>query len=289
MSDEFIISLGTAQDGGYPHVGCVDICCNKVNDNPDLKRLIASISIVDPRKGRFWIIDISPDINDQLRLLSEYIKKIDSYSFAGIFLTHAHIGHYAGLLNLGLEALNLSNIPVYVFPRMKSFLEESLVFRQLLDNKNIILKNINNHIDIKLTESMHINAFLVPHRNELSETVGYRINNKNKTMIYIPDIDSWEDWDIDINALIKKNDILILDGTFYSKSEIKNRDIKKIPHPSIKHSMDIMNINTLEERNKIYFTHLNHTNKVLDENSIEYKDVITSGYNILRDKKIFTL
>ena len=289
MSDEFIISLGTAQDGGYPHVGCVDICCNKVKDNPDLKRLIASISIVDPMRGRFWIVDISPDINDQLRLLSEYIKKFDSYSFAGIFLTHAHIGHYAGLLNLGLEALNLSNIPVYVFPRMKSFLKESLVFKQLLDNKNIILKDINDDIDIKLTESMHINAFLVPHRNELSETVGYRINNKNKTMIYIPDIDSWEDWDIDINTLIKKNDILILDGTFYSKSEIKNRDMKKIPHPSIEHSMDIMNINTLEERNKIYFTHLNHTNKVLDENSIEYKDVITSGYNILRDKKIFTL
>jgi len=289
MPDEFIISLGTAQDGGYPHIGCLDPCCNKVKNNPNLKRLIASISIIDAIKKKFWLIDISPDINDQLRILSEHIKKFDSSSFAGIFLTHAHIGHYAGLLNLGLEALNLSNIPVYVLPRMKSFLEESLVFKQLIDNKNIILQDISNDKTVRLTDDLNIIAFSVPHRNELSETVGYKITTTRQSVIYIPDIDSWEDWNIDINILIKENDILILDGTFYNKSEIKNRDIKKIPHPSIRESMSIMDSNTIEEKGKIYFTHLNHTNRVLDESSKEYKDVITSGYNILRDKEIFAL
>ena len=289
MLDEFVISLGTAQDGGYPHVGCIDSCCKKVEKNPHLKRLIASISVVDLRKEKFWIIDISPDINDQLRILSKYIKQRDYPSLSGIFLTHAHIGHYAGLLHLGLESLNLSNVPIYVFPRMKSFLNSSLVFKQLIDNKNIILKDMNDDIGIKLTDNIYVTAFFVPHRNEFSETVGYRINTKKKTIIYIPDIDSWEDWDTDLNELIKKNDILILDGTFYTKSEIKNRDIKKIPHPSIKDSMAIMDSNTIKEKNKIYFTHLNHTNKVLDKKSKEYNNVITSGYNILGDKKIFTL
>ena len=289
MLDEFIISLGTAQDGGYPHIGCIEYCCKKVEDNPDLKRLIASISIIDSSKEKFWIIDISPDINNQLRLLSKYIKKFDSSSFSGIFLTHAHIGHYAGLLNLGLEALNLSNVPVYVFPRMKSFLNNNLMFKQLIDNKNIILKDMNDDKAIQLTENIHITAFFVPHRNELSETVGYRINTKKKSIIYIPDIDSWEDWDTNLNELIKNNDILILDGTFYTKSEIKNRDIEEIPHPSIEDRMAIMDLNSTKEKNKIYFTHLNHTNKVLDEKSKEYNKVITSGYNILTDKKIFTL
>ena len=289
MLDEFIISLGTAQDGGYPHVGCIDSCCSKVEKNPDLKRLIASISVVDSRLKKFWIIDISPDINDQLRILNKYIKQDDYPLISGIFLTHAHIGHYAGLLNLGLEALKLSSVPVYVFPRMKSFLNGSLIFKQLIDNKNIILKDMNDDKGIKLTDNLHIRAFFVPHRNELSETVGYRINTKKKSVIYIPDIDSWEDWDVNINSLIENNDILILDGTFYTKSEIKNRDIKRIPHPSIEDSMAIIDSNTIKERNKIYFTHLNHTNKVLDKESKEYNKVITSGYNILRDKKIFTL
>ena len=209
--------------------------------------------------------------------------------FSGIFLTHAHIGHYAGLLNLGLEVLNLSNIPVYVFPRMKSFLNNNLMFKQLIDNQNIILKNMYDDIDIKLTDNISISSFLVPHRNELSETVGYKIKSNKQSLIYIPDIDSWDEWETDLNDLIKNNDILILDGTFYSKNEIKNRDIEKIPHPSIKDSMLIMQHNTSKEKNKIYFTHLNHTNRVLDEKSEEYNNLITSGYNILKDKQIFNL
>ena len=176
-----------------------------------------------------------------------------------------------------------------VFPKMKLFLNDSLIFRQLIDNKNIILKDMNDQVDIKLTKNVSIGAFSVPHRNELSETVGYRIKSRKKTIIYIPDIDSWEDWSTSLNELIKNNDILILDGTFYTKSEIKKRDIKKIPHPSIENTMSIMDSNTMDEKNKIYFTHLNHTNKVLDETSKEYRKVITSGYNILRDKKIFSL
>ena len=289
MSNEFIISLGSSQDGGYPHVGCIDSCCAKVENNPNLKRLISSISIIDSKQKKFWIIDISPDINEQLRILSKYIKKYNYSSFAGIFLTHAHVGHYAGLLNLGLEALDLSGIPVYVFPRMKLFLKGSLIFKQLIDNQNIILKDMNDSMDIKLTDNVSISAFFVPHRNELSETVGYRIKSKKKSLIYIPDIDSWKEWDTNLNQLIKNNDILILDGTFYTKSEIKHRDIQKIPHPSIRDSMTIMQANTPKEKNKIYFTHLNHTNKVLDEGSKEYNNVITSGYNILKDKQIFNL
>ena len=283
------MSLGTAQDGGYPHIGCLESCCIKVRERINLKRLIASIAIVDSKKKNFWLIDISPNINEQLIILNKYIQDYSSQSFAGIFLTHAHIGHYAGLLNLGLEALNLSKIPVYVFPRMKIFIENNSMFQQLIDNRNIVLKDIEQFVDIKLNRDIKVQAFLVPHRNELSETVGYRIKSRNKTLIYIPDIDSWEDWDIELDKLIIDNDILILDGTFYSKKEIKHRDIKKIPHPAIEDTMQILKHIDRKEKSKIYFTHLNHTNRVLDDKSEEYNTVITSGYNILEDKKVFNL
>ena len=163
------------------------------------------------------------------------------------------------------------------------------MFKQLIDNQNIILKDMYNNIDIKLTDNVSISAFLVPHRNELSETVGYKIKSNKKSLIYIPDIDSWDEWDTDLNDLMQNNDILILDGTFYSKDEIKNRNIEKIPHPSIIDSMIIMQHNRSKEKNKVYFTHLNHTNRALDENSEEYNNVITSGYNILDEKQIFNL
>ena len=287
--DQFILILGTAQDGGYPHVGCNRSCCIKVENNLSLMRLISSIAIIDQEKQKFWLIDLSPDINEQLRLLRKYINKYDYPHFAGIFFTHAHIGHYAGLLNLGLEVLNLNNIPIYAFPKMKSFLENNSIFQQLIDNKNIILNDINDNMEIKLTEDISISAFYVPHRNELSETVGYRIKSNEQSIIYIPDIDSWQEWDVRLDDLSKNNDILILDGTFYNKNEIKNRDITKIPHPTIKETMLITNHFKLEEKNKIYFTHLNHTNKAVDNKSKEYNNILTSGYNILKDNQIFKL
>ena len=129
----------------------------------------------------------------------------------------------------------------------------------------------------------------MPHRNELSETVGSKIVGKNKIVIYIPDIDDWGEWDKNIIDVIRNNDILILDGTFFSKKEIKHRNIDKIPHPSIQESMSFFSCLDKEDRKKIFFTHLNHTNLALNENSSEYNDVITSGYNILKDRQIFKL
>ena len=200
-----------------------------------------------------------------------------------------HIGHYIGLLYFGLEALDLRNIPVYVLPGMKNFLYKNSMFYQMIKNNNIIIKDLNHDSKIQLSEDLGIKAFFVPHRNELSETVGYSIKGKSKSLIYIPDIDSWGDWDINLIDIIKDNDIAIIDGTFFSKHEIKNRDIKKIPHPSIIESMNLMEDLPFKERNKVFFTHLNHTNKVLNSKSQEYKDVITTGYNILEDKQTFRL
>ena len=282
MHDNFIYVLGSAQDGGYPHIGCYDECCINLNDK---ERFISSIAIIDSKLKQSWIIDISPDINFQLRML----HKFNYPTLSGIFLTHAHMGHYGGLINFGLEGMNISNTPIYVFDRMEQFLKSNSVFNQLIENKNIIINNINEKIDVSLNKEVVVSSFLVPHRNELSETAGFNIKSNNKSIIYLPDIDSWQEWEINLLDLIQNHDILILDGTFYNKNELKRRDISKIPHPSIIESMDLMDELSTKEKNKVFFTHLNHTNKSLIKNSIEYKQIITSGYNILEDKMIFKL
>jgi len=287
--NNLVLTLGTAQDGGFPHVGCNMSCCEQARINPNISRLIASWSIIDTIKSNAWIIDVTPNINKQLRLLMEYIPSLNYPNLSGIFLTHAHIGHYIGLLYFGLEALNLKNIPVYVLPRMKEFLYSNSMFCQMIDNNNIIIKVIDDSSKISLNDTLELKPFFVPHRNELSETVGYVIKGEFKSLVYIPDIDSWSEWDIDLIDIIRDNNIIIIDGTFFSKDEIKNRDIKEIPHPSITESMNLMNSLSLEEKNKVFFTHLNHTNKVLDYKSKEYNNVITTGYNILEDKQAFSL
>ena len=224
--------LGTAQDSGYPQANCYEKCCQEAWINDSLKRFPSSIAIIDQEKKKYWLIDVTPSLKEQLDLIKSF-----NCSLEGIFITHAHIGHYLGLLELGLEVMNTVYTPVYVMPIMKSFLEMNAPFLQLIKQGNIILNEIEENVPVYLNRNVSILPFKVPHRNEFSETVGYKIKSSKQSIIYIPDIDSWKDWDTDINDLIKNNDIIIIDGTFYKLNELKNRDVSIVSHPSIQESM----------------------------------------------------
>ena len=69
--------------------------------------------------------------------------------------------------------------------------------------------------------------FLVPHRDEFSETVGFEIKGENKTAVFIPDIDKWSKWNSDLKELIKRVDYAFLDATFYKNGEIPSRDMSE--------------------------------------------------------------
>ena len=280
----FVYILGVAQDGGYPHANCKKECCNKAWQDKALIKHPSSIAIVNQKLKKYWLIDVTPDIKHQIHLLDRFNCKL-----SGIFITHAHFGHYAGLFNLGLEVMNLKKVPVYVMPRMKNFIITNSVTRQLLDNDNIELFDLYDNTNIELEEGISIIPFNVPHRNELSETVGFKIQTKNKSIIYLPDIDSWNNWEENLLKLINQNDLLFIDGTFYSENEINHRNISKIPHPPIKDTMKRLSILNINDRNKIYFTHLNHTNPVITEGRTEYKEVLENGFFILKELERFDL
>ena len=286
-NDLVLMILGSAQDGGYPHIGCKEQCCQPAWIDISKKRLVASIAIIDKISQECWIIDISPDIKHQINMIMDFLQIKTIPKIKGIFLTHAHTGHYSGLLELGKEALNSFNIPLYVMPRMSHFIQSNEPFKFLIDSKNIFLKPIKEKEEINLVSQVSINSFLVPHRNELSETVGYRIRSSKQAVIYLPDIDSWDDWSEDVLDIIHDNDMLFIDGTFYDKNELKNRKISKIPHPSILESMEKFSILDIKERNKIFFTHFNHTNTVIQEKHLSNLSLIKKGYNIANDGHFF--
>ena len=279
--------LGSAQDGGYPYIGCRKECCKSVWKDISRRRLVASFAIIDTSLNCCWIIDASPDIKYQLNMISVFLDIEQIPEIKGIFLTHAHTGHYSGLLELGKEALNLSNVPLYVMPEMSDFIKSNRAFNFLIKSKNINLEIIEEGQNIDLRDNVYISSFLVPHRNEMSETVGYKVKSSKKSIIYLPDIDSWEGWDKDINHIVENNDYLLIDGTFYAKDEIPNRDIQTIPHPSIAESLDKFSNLSKENRKKVFFTHLNHTNKILKESNAETISLLKKGYNIASDGETF--
>ena len=268
--------LGTVQDGGMPHLGCKKSCCKDYFEKGFSKKRVVSLGIADYTHNKNYLIEASPDISIQLNnLLDKESKKLD-----GIFITHAHIGHYSGLINLGREVSNTSNVPLYLMPKMQDFISSNGPWDQLVKLKNVELKSLFHEKEEKLTENLTIIPFKVPHRDEYSETVGFKIIGPNKSALFIPDIDKWNKWEISIKKLISKVDYAFLDGTFYDAKEINNRDISEIPHPFIIESLELFKDLKESDRSKIYFIHLNHTNPLLNSKSMEYKHVVSNGYNI---------
>lgn len=86
----FIVVLGIAQDGGSPQAGTKD---DPGWDDPALRRRVASLGLVDPPSGGRWMFDATPDFREQLHHLDRVAPVAGIPGLAGIFLTHAHIGH----------------------------------------------------------------------------------------------------------------------------------------------------------------------------------------------------
>ena len=273
--------LGVAQDGGVPHLGCSKTCCS----TSSVTRYVSSIMVLNQESKTSYIFDASPDLAKQLSFMKDKISE----NLKGIFLTHAHIGHYSGLMYLGRESFNSKNIPVYAMPRMKKFLETNGPWDQLVSLNNIKINSIINEREIIVEKELIVKPIEVPHRDEYSETVGYLIKGPNKSAIYIPDIDKWYKWDKSIVDLISSVDYAFIDATFYDEKEINYRDISEIPHPFVIESMKLFEGISKEEKSKIYFIHLNHTNPLLDSNSSEYKDLISKGYNVAKEGLVLKL
>ncbi|MCB9284654.1 MAG: MBL fold metallo-hydrolase [Lewinellaceae bacterium] len=259
----FLVVLGTAQDAGYPQADCRKSCCTKYWNGEQAGQHVVSLGLVDPSTDRIWMIDATPDFRDQLRTLQGFRSKTDAAPLDGIFLTHAHIGHYTGLMHLGREVIGSKQVPVYAMPRMRSFLEANGPWNQLVQLQNIDLQPMQADSAVLLSSDFSVTPILVPHRDEYSETVGFLIRGPNRSVLFIPDIDKWEKWDRDIIEAIKKVDVAFLDGTFYQDGELPGRNMNEIPHPFIQESMELFKDLPASEKSKIHFIHFNHTNPVI--------------------------
>ena len=267
--------LGVVQDGGMPHLGNNKTCCENIKQD----KYVTSLMLMNNENNESFLFDASPDINKQLNFMGDRIKK----DLKGIFLTHAHIGHYTGLMYFGREALNSKLVNVYAMPRMKKFLEENGPWSQLVSLQNISIIELSNESKISIDSNVIVQPVEVPHRAEFSETVGYKIYGPNKTALFIPDIDKWYLWEKSIIEEIKQVDYAIIDATFYDSKEVNYRDISEIPHPFVTESMDLFDSIDIKEKNKIYFIHLNHTNPLINKDSDQYKLVRSKGYNVAEE------
>ena len=274
----YIYILGVAQDAGFPQAGCYKPHCMPGWNDSERKITATSLGLIDPSSKKKYIFEATPDFPEQLFLLEQEAPS-DDFSLNGIFITHAHIGHYTGLMYLGREAIGAKGLPVYVMPKMEQYLRENGPWSQLIALNNISLIPLRNDRS-EVLNNLKVTPFLVPHRDEFSETVGYSIQGPKKTALFIPDINKWSQWKENILERIQLVDYALIDATFYDNNELPGRDMSKIPHPFVVETMATLSLLPREQREKVWFIHMNHTNPLLNLNSDQAKGVRAQGFNI---------
>ena len=278
IQDPFVVVLGTLQDGGSPHMGCQKDCCKEI----DPHKKVVSLGLIDPKSKKKFLFEASPDFVSQANALRGLMPSAGEKTPDGIFISHAHIGHYAGLMFLGREAMNSKSVPVYAIAKMKNFLDNNGPWSQLVTLNNIQINPLSEGKWENISPSLKVKPILVPHRDEFSETVGFIIEGPHKKLLFIPDIDKWEKWKTAIVSLIKEVDHALIDGTFFSAAEVGNRNIAEIPHPLVQESMQLFDSLPAKEKEKIMFIHFNHTNPLLNEDSEEARLLKSKGFRIAK-------
>jgi pyrroloquinoline quinone biosynthesis protein B len=285
LADLHALVLGTVQDAGLPQVGCYSERCDRARTAVS-PRYVASLALVEPESERFWLVDATPDITRQVDLIDHPAfreRAGQRRPFDGIFLTHAHIGHYLGLALLGNEGMGIRDTPAYCTAAMAAFLADNAPWSLLVDQGRIVPTVLEPGRWHEIDGSFRVQPITVPHRDEFADTVGFVFQGERASLLYVPDINSWEAWDRDVEQMVAAVDVALLDGSFYSLDELPGRTIDDVPHPLMPLTMDRLQGVIDRGESRVVFTHLNNSNPALDEGGPEAMEVVRRGFEIARE------
>lgn len=280
----YLLTLGTAQDAGSPQINSP--AGHPARLDPSKRRYATCVGLVDPRTGERYLFDATPDMREQAWLLSRaHPAAAGPIRIDGVFITHAHIGHYTGLMFVGRESMGTRSLPVYAIPEMADFLRTNGPWSQLVDIINIEIRPLANGLAVQLADDITVTPILVPHRNEYAEVVAFKIEGPARSALYLPDIDTWRELELEpfgtsLEQLINGVDIAYLDATFFDDNELPGRDMSTILHPRITETVDRLKHLPAEKKANIFFIHLNHTNRAQWQGTPERDYVESNGFRV---------
>ena len=277
--------LGTAQDGGRPQPGCQRPCCADLE--ADDVRHPVSLGITDEH-GRGHLIEAT-------RAMGEQLKMWGHPPLQSVLLTHAHFGHVDGLGLFGRETLNARGLNLYASSSMLSLIDNTPQWALMMEQGVFTPISVSTGREHALSERTTVVPVAVPHRAELSDMHAFIVRGPNRSLLFLPDHDRWQEtldhhgapsirsW---LTAL--EVDIALIDGTFWSADELSSRTQHEVPHPPVSETLERLGPR-LEGDPEIIFIHMNHTNPIHRLDSDEHAQVNALGWSVGEQGMTFTL
>ena len=273
-----VFVLGTAQDGGIPHPGCLCATCRAALVDLRHRRRVVSIAVMG-RGGRVLLVDATPDLPAQTAALAAALER-DPPAIDALLLTHAHAGHVMGLAYLGREAMDVRGLPLYASARMARYLAENRPWTHLLERGNVRVVRLEAHAPFAF-DGLEIAPFASVHRDEDTDTLGLEIRGPARRLVYVPDADRFPE---DVVGRIRDADVALVDGTFFAPGELPGRDPAEVPHPFVEESVRVL----AGARGEVWFTHVNHTNPLVHPDPAR-RPALPPGFAVLPDGARFPL
>ena len=284
-----VVILGSAQDGGVPHAGCICDTCRAARRDPSRRRLPASLGI---RSGDDWlIVDATSAFEEQMHTL--WSRRPSSVGHAAeryrppesIIITHAHTGHYTGLWQLDRSVLAAPGTRILAPPLTAGLLRSNEPWARMAVDGFIAIEPFGWDAVLEPVEGVVVTPLEVPHRSEWpTDTAALLIEGPVARLLYLPDIDFWDEWDRDVVEIVGNVDVAILDGSFWDTPTSPD-----VPHPPIRETMDRLQAVADAGSTRIIFSHLNHSNPALIERSPEAAEINRRDYGIAFEGMAFEI
>lgn len=288
MADAELVILGSAQDGGVPHAGCLCANCRAARTDRDRRRLPASAGIVSG--DHLALIDAASAFEEQYHRLwerSERGRAVNGVRYGApeiVVLTHAHTGHYTGLWQLDRSVLAARETRVLCPPSVHAFLAKQEPWAGMVRERFIVLEPMTLDTGFEMLPGVTLTAVEVPHRAEWdTDTVALIVAGAHHSSLYLPDIDSWDEWQHDIADIVGGVDAAFVDGCFWLAPTSSG-----VPHPPVVETMERLQP-LVDAGKRVSFIHLNHSNPLCDPASAEHQQVVERGFEVGREGDVARL
>jgi pyrroloquinoline quinone biosynthesis protein B len=273
--------LGSAAGGGFPQWNCHCGTCEAAREGTRARPRTQSSLAIRGDDGPWFLVNASPDARQQLETLTPHrADGVRAPPIAGVLLTDAEIDHTAGLL-----LLRESTAPVRVFGEagVERLLSETLV-RMLERFCGVEWQTLVSGQARPLEGSSLV---VEPFGVGGDEATGFVFRDRatDGVVTYVPALASLDGGVLERFAA---SDLVLVDGTFWRDDElarlgISTRTARDMGHVPLTGSGGTLGaLGGLEGPRKV-LVHINNTNPILLEDSLEREEVLRAGVEVAYD------